>query len=68
MEYREPCAAIESWPQKKILYLMVEILAPIIYLEEFYLPSRLCLNKDFEIFEMLKDLRFLLEKEIPSVA
>jgi hypothetical protein len=54
--------------KKNILYLMVDIIPPIICLEDFDLPSSLPLNKGFEIFEMLKDLRFFHEKESPSVA
>jgi hypothetical protein len=38
-DYKEPCDATESWTQDKDLYLMVDILPPIIYLEEFDLLS-----------------------------
>jgi hypothetical protein len=42
--------------------LMIHILSPVINSEEFDLLSRLCLNQSFEIFEVLKDLEFFLEK------
>jgi hypothetical protein len=47
---------------ENIMDLMIDILSPIIILEEFDLLSRLCLNQGFEIFEVLKDLGFLPEK------
>jgi hypothetical protein len=43
---------------EKIMYLMIEILSPIIISEDFDLLSGLCLNQGFEIFEVLKDLDF----------
>jgi hypothetical protein len=51
---------------ENILDLMIDILSPIINSEEFDLLSRLCLNQGFEIFEVLKDLRFFLEQVHPS--
>jgi hypothetical protein len=45
--------------------LMIYILSPIINSKDFYLLSGLCLNQGFEIFEVLKDLRFLPEKVDP---
>jgi hypothetical protein len=47
---------------EKNMDLMIYILYPIISSEEFDLLSGLCLNHGFEIFEVLKDLRFLPEK------
>jgi hypothetical protein len=47
---------------KNILDIMIDILSPIIILEDFEFLSGLCLNQSFEICEVLKDLRFLLEK------
>ena len=35
---------------------MIDILSPIIILEDFDFLSRLCLNQGFEIFEVLQDL------------
>ena len=45
--------------------LMIHILSCVISSEEFDLLSRLCLNQSFEIFEVLKDLRFFPEKIDP---
>jgi hypothetical protein len=50
----------------KIMDLMIYILSPVIISEDFDLLSGLCLNQGFEIFEVLKDLRFLPEKVDPS--
>jgi hypothetical protein len=50
---------------ENIVDLMIHILSPIIILEDFDILSRLCLNQSFEIFEVLKDLRFFLEKVDP---
>ena len=50
---------------EKIMNLMIHILSPIINSEEFDLLFGLCLNKGFEIFEVLKDLRFFPEKLDP---
>jgi hypothetical protein len=50
----------------KIMDLMIYILFPIISSEDFDLLSGLCLNQGFEIFEVLKDLRFFPEKVDPS--
>jgi hypothetical protein len=50
---------------ENIMDLMIYILSPIISLEDFDLLSILCLNQGFEIFEVLKDLRFLPEKVDP---
>jgi hypothetical protein len=47
---------LNSFLMTKILDLMVDILYPIISLEDFHFLSGLCLNKGFEIFEVLKDL------------
>jgi hypothetical protein len=49
----------------KIMDLMIYILSPIISSEEFDLLSALCLNQGFEIFEVVKDLRFFPEKVDP---
>ena len=51
---------------ENIMDLMIYILSPVISLEDFDLLSELCLNQIFEIFEVLKDLGFLLEKVDPS--
>jgi hypothetical protein len=45
--------------------LMIYILSLVISSEDFDLLSGLCLNQGFEIFEMLKDLRFFSEKVDP---
>ena len=50
---------------ENIMDLMIYILSPIISLEYFYILSKLCLNQGLEIFEVLKDLRFLPEKVDP---
>jgi hypothetical protein len=50
---------------EKIMDLMIDILSPVISLEDFGLLSRLCLNQGFEIFEVLKDLRVFSEKVDP---
>jgi hypothetical protein len=50
----------------KIMDLMIYILSLVISLEDFDLLSRLCINQGFEIFEVLKDLGFFLEKVDPS--
>jgi hypothetical protein len=47
---------------EKIADLMIHILSLVISLEDFDLLSELCLNQSFEIFEVLKDLRFFPEK------
>jgi hypothetical protein len=49
-----------------IMDLMIYILYPIISSYNFDLLSGLCLNQGFEIFEVLKDLVFFLEKVDPS--
>jgi hypothetical protein len=54
--------------KKKILYLMFDIIPTITYSKDFDIPSLLCLNKGLEIFEMLKDFRFVIEKESAGVA
>jgi hypothetical protein len=46
--------------------LMIYILSPIISSEYFDLLLGICLNHGFEIFEVLKDLRFFPEKVDPS--
>ena len=51
---------------ENIVDLMIHILSPVISSEDFDLLSGLCLNQGFEIFEVLKDLRFFLEKVDPS--
>jgi hypothetical protein len=51
---------------ENIIGLMIYILSPIINSEDFDLLSGLCLNHSFEIFEVLKDLRFLPKKVDPS--
>jgi hypothetical protein len=51
---------------ENIMDLMIYILSLIISSEECDLISRLCLSQGFEIFEVLKDLRFLPEKVDPS--
>jgi hypothetical protein len=51
---------------EKIMDLMIYILSLVIGLEDFDLLFGLCLNQGFEIFEVLKDLIFLLEKVDPS--
>jgi hypothetical protein len=50
---------------ENIMDLMIHILSPIINSEEFDLLFGLCLNKGFEIFEVLKDLIFFPEKVDP---
>jgi hypothetical protein len=50
---------------ENILDLMIQILSPVISSEDFDILSRLCLNQGFEIFEVLKDLRFLPVKVDP---
>jgi hypothetical protein len=47
---------------EKIMDLMIYILFPVINSEDFDILSGLCLNQSFEIFEVLKDLKFLPEK------
>jgi hypothetical protein len=44
---------------------MIDILSLVINSEDFDFLSGLCLNKGFEIFEVLKDLRFFPEKVNP---
>jgi hypothetical protein len=66
VECRELYVAIESLTHGKYYEFMIHILSPIISSEDFDLLSRLCLNQSFEIFEVLKDLRFLPEKVDPS--
>jgi len=50
---------------EKIVDIMIHILSLVINLEDFDLLSRLFLNQSFEIFEVMKDLRFLPEKLDP---
>jgi hypothetical protein len=50
---------------KRILDIMVDIFSPFISSNDFYFLSRLCLNKGFEIFEVLKDLGFFPKKVNP---
>ena len=50
---------------EKIMDSMIYILSLVIILENFDLLSELCLNQSFEIFEVLKDLRFFPEKVDP---
>ena len=51
---------------ENIMDLMIDILSPVISSEEFDFISWLCLNQGFEIFEVLKDLKFFPEKVDPS--
>jgi hypothetical protein len=50
---------------ENIMDLMIYILSPVISSENLYLLSEGCLNQGLEIFEVLKDLRFLPEKVDP---
>jgi hypothetical protein len=50
---------------EKIMDLMIYILSFFIILEELDFLFGQCLNQGFEIFEVLKDLRFLPEKVDP---
>ena len=50
---------------EKIVDIIIHILSPVINSEDFDILSGLCLNQSFEIFEVLKDLRFFLEKLDP---
>ena len=50
---------------ENIMDIMIYILSSIVSLKEFDIHSGLCLNQGFEIFEVLKDLRFLPEKVDP---
>jgi hypothetical protein len=50
---------------ENIMDLIIDKLSPVIILEDFDLLSVLCLNNGFEIFEVLKDLKFLPEKLDP---
>ena len=50
---------------ENIVDLMIHILSPIIISEDFNILSGVCLNQIFEIFEVLKDLRFFPEKVDP---
>jgi hypothetical protein len=50
---------------EKIMDLMIDILSPVINSEEFDLLFGLCLNKGFEIFEVLKGLIFFPQKVDP---
>ena len=51
---------------ENIMDLMIYILSPIIILENFHILFGLCLNQGFQIFEVLKDHEFFLEKVDPS--
>jgi hypothetical protein len=51
---------------ENIMNLIIHIHSLVISLEDFDLLSVLCLNQSFEIFEVLKDLRFFPEKVDPS--
>jgi hypothetical protein len=57
---------LNPYLMEKIMNLMIHILSPFISSEDFDLLSELCLNQIFEIFEVLKDLRFFPEKVDPS--
>jgi hypothetical protein len=50
---------------ENIMDLMIDILSLVISSEDFDFLCRLCLNQGFEIFEVLKDLRFFPEKVNP---
>jgi hypothetical protein len=50
---------------ENIMDLMNDILSHIISSEDFDLFSELCLNRGFDIFEVLKDLRFFPNKVDP---
>jgi hypothetical protein len=56
---------LNPYLMEKIVDLMIHILSPVIGSEDFDLLSGPCLNQSFEIFEVLKDLRFLPEKVDP---
>jgi hypothetical protein len=43
---------------ENIMDLMIDVLSPVISLEDFDLLFGVCLNQGFEIFEVLKDLKF----------
>ena len=64
-EYRELCVANESLPHEKYFRSHDWHTLPVISLENFDFLSGLCLNQGFEIFEVLKDLRFFLERVNP---
>jgi hypothetical protein len=57
---------LNPYLMENIVDLMIHILSPVISSEDFDLLSGLCLNQSFEIFEVLKDLRFFPEKVDPS--
>jgi hypothetical protein len=48
-----------------IMDLMISILSTIISSKDFDILCKRCLNQGFEIFEVLKDLRFFPEKVDP---
>jgi hypothetical protein len=56
---------LNPYLMKNILYLMIDILSPVISSKDFDFLSELCLNQGFEIFEVLKDLRFFPKKLNP---
>jgi hypothetical protein len=51
---------------ENIMDLMIHILSLVVSSEDFDIRLGLCLNQSFDIFEVLKDLRFLPEKVDPS--
>jgi hypothetical protein len=51
---------------ENIMDHMIYIISLVTSLEDFDLLFGLCLNQGFEIFEVLKDLKFLPEKVDPS--
>jgi hypothetical protein len=65
-ECRELYAATESLPHGKDYGSHDSHTLPHYQFKDFDLLSRLCLNQSFEIFEVLKDLRFFPEKVDPS--
>ena len=57
---------LNPYLMENIMDLMIYILSPVISSKEFDLLCELCLNQGFEIFEVLKDLRFFPKKVDPS--
>jgi hypothetical protein len=57
---------LNPYLMENTMNIMIHILSPVISSKDFDLLSGLCLNQIFEIFEVLKDLRFLPEKVDPS--
>jgi hypothetical protein len=60
-----PCANKCFDLMENIVDLIINILSPIINSEDFDILSRLCLNRGFEVFEVLKELEFFPEKVDP---